>query len=211
MRSIAENLAETGNQCLTLDPQSTILLIAEYFPCAQTLRSYLSIPSYYTGLDMFSIINGLLVELDQQERIVWDYARTVVYGVPYSFAVKVPEGDHVPVSPDPSTLPAKVVEVLEQALKLDSRAMSRLFSLKVVCINRQLGEHPHVIVENDNGKDADTLSVLGILNGVLGYCGSQHIVAAKVGPSDELVGFTVVPRANTTAVPPTQPAQGSED
>ena len=61
-----------------------------------------------------------------------------------------------------------VVDLLNDALERDPNAINMLFHYSVPC-NNQLAEHPTIPI-NCEVKDFPRATILGILNGIFGYC-----------------------------------------
>lgn len=64
-----------------------------------------------------------------------------------------------------------IVNLLNDALKTDPRAIDALLCTRVPC-NQAMVDHPYIVVgaKNDRG-DYPTLGVLGLLNGIAGLDG----------------------------------------
>jgi hypothetical protein len=70
--------------------------------------------------------------------------------------------------------PEEVVEVLNEALKLDAAAITKLVNMRVPC-NEKLAKHPTIQVAKD--KDSTKVGMLGIINGIFGANGNDYIYA----------------------------------
>jgi len=80
----------------------------------------------------------------------------------------------------------EAVAVLNRALAADPVAMNTLFAYRVNC-NQQLSDDPTIQVAS-----ANTVSVLGLINGLLGIRPNGYgYVTAVFGPDDMLVTFQV--------------------
>lgn len=85
------------------------------------------------------------------------------------------------------------IDVLNEALYLDAKAINSLFNTKVDC-NKSLADHETIIVGGcDCSSTAYHISILGILNGILGKIGNSKIASVKEinnsGP-DKIIKFT---------------------
>ena len=66
--------------------------------------------------------------------------------------------------------------ILNDAYKLDNAAIHSLVCNRVPC-NKNLADHPTIVVDSNTVTDTDTYAVgmLGIINGVLAHLTGKHI------------------------------------
>ncbi len=74
-----------------------------------------------------------------------------------------------------------IVNILNEALKLDRVAIQSLIEHRVPC-SKKLADHPNIIVQ-----DAYTVGALGVINGICDSLTGQRIVA--IYENDQIVEF----------------------
>ena len=86
------------------------------------------------------------------------------------------------------------LEILNQAVAADSRAMTYLLASRVQC-NHQLSDHPTIQCGKDHCGKVATVGLLGILNGIFGKRedGYGHITAVLKDGGD-VSGFVETDR-----------------
>ena len=94
------------------------------------------------------------------------------------------ENDETPVTIRPD-YEEVVLKTLNTAFEADPNALHSLICNRVPC-NTDLAEHPHVIVEESPVLRITgySVSLLGVLNGVLTACGLPVVAAKFVPPAD---------------------------
>ena len=93
-----------------------------------------------------------------------------------------------------SVTPKEVVELLNDALDKDHRAIEELFNFRVDC-NHTLANHSTIQVRNETD-GSNSLSVLGIINGFFGVNDNNYGAIAKITDDsdyEKLIGFEVLP------------------
>lgn len=84
----------------------------------------------------------------------------------------------------------KAVEVLNEALKADSEAMSRLISSRVSC-NTKLADHPTIQVIEEKGQTL--VGLIGIVNGIVERQTGERLCAVyKDDSMTKLTGFCLL-------------------
>jgi hypothetical protein len=94
----------------------------------------------------------------------------------------------------------KAAEVLNEALKLDQAATSQLLLTRSIC-NDELADHPKIYCRarpffggpNSKRRQAYSVGMLGLLNGILASAGSEKVVSAVIDDADpkKIVEFQV--------------------
>lgn len=86
-----------------------------------------------------------------------------------------------------SVSPQDVIDLLNQAFKLDPQAIEKLFAVRVQC-NESLAEHPTIQVR-DYGPDSPNVGVIGLLNGIFGVDDEESGIIGSIYDDNELQGF----------------------
>ena len=84
----------------------------------------------------------------------------------------------------------QIVDLLNEALKLDPDAIQKLIEIRVSC-NKSLADHPTIRVRNDDG---DKVGLLGILNGLTTK--GEVYITAVFDDQDKLTKFVAVDKSN---------------
>ena len=83
----------------------------------------------------------------------------------------------------------KIIEVLNEANKLDNEAISKLFQYRVLC-NEELAAHPTIQVDPDK----NLVGLMGIINGIAGVRPDGiGRIAMCVDPRDRITEFVMIP------------------
>lgn len=90
--------------------------------------------------------------------------------------------------------PHDVVQMLNEAMKTDPEAMTRLVESRVSC-TLPLADHPTIQVRSDD--KGYSVGMLGVLNGIFGVDSTgSGAIAAEFDESGELKGFLVRERSS---------------
>lgn len=89
----------------------------------------------------------------------------------------------------PENITREVAVLLNELLKLDSKATIELFRHGVPC-NSSLEEHPNIIVREISGeKPSYQISTLGILNSILLKIGQKRIAMVEEESTNQVLAF----------------------
>jgi hypothetical protein len=92
-----------------------------------------------------------------------------------------------------------IVDLLNDAYKIDPAAISSLFQVRRVC-NKTLGDHPHVEVFGATAEGPFMVTLIGLINGVLRSVGSEQgvIMILDDNKQQNVLGFQVANYADLT-------------